>query len=201
MSANPMYEQSELLILGSASPRRKLLLEELGIQFECVAADIDETVLPGELPKDLVVRLALGKATKVAERFPNRFVLGADTDVEVDGQILGKPTDAQDAKRLLNLIAGRTHTVWGGCALVHSNKGLAVSIVSRTSVTMRSISDADVECYVSTGEPMDKAGAYAVQGLGSQFIDSIAGSYPNVVGLDTPRVVALLKEHGVLNTK
>lgn len=194
-----MYTQASPIVLASASPRRKLLLEELGITFECLPADIDEAVLTNEHPKDLASRLAMSKANIVATRHSDRFVLGADTDVELDGEILGKPKDHKDACRILAKIAGRTHTVWGGCALVNISRGVANVVVSSTKVTMLPISSSLIERYVATGEPMDKAGAYAVQGIGSQFISHITGSYPNVVGLDTPRVIELLKKYGVIN--
>jgi len=194
-----MYRQTEIIILGSASPRRKSLLEELGVKFEISAADIDENVHAGEHPRELAARLACAKALKIAGVNSARFVLGADTDVTIDGEILGKPKDEADACRLLRLIQGRTHTVWGGCALVNIAKKIEAVIVSETLVTMCAMTQSDIKRYVATGEPFDKAGAYAVQGIGSQFISHIAGSYPNVVGLDTPRVMALLKEHGVLD--
>jgi len=193
-----MYRQTEIIILGSASPRRKSLLEELGVKFEISAADLDEKVRAGEHPRELTARLACAKARKIAEVNRARFILGADTDVTIDGEILGKPKDGADACRLLQLIQGRTHTVWGSCALVNISRKIEAAIVSSTLVTMRAMTQSEIEQYVATGEPFDKAGAYAVQGIGSQFISHIEGSYPNVVGLDTPRVMALLKEHGVL---
>ncbi len=194
-----MHTQSHSIILASASPRRKLLLEELGVQFECIPADIDETVIASEQPKELAARLALAKANVIATQYPDRFVLGADTDVEIDGEILGKPRDAEDARRILAMIAGRAHTVWGGCALVNIAHQVSEVVVSETKVTMMPISEDEIRRYVETGEPMDKAGAYAVQGIGSQLISHIDGSYPNVVGLDTPKVIRLLKKHGILN--
>ena len=193
-----MYSQKERIILGSASPRRKSLLTEQGIEFDCSASDLDETVIAGETPQALAARLALAKAHAVAKLYPDKFVLGADTDVAIDGQILGKPQDSDDACRLLKMIAGKTHTVWGGCALVNLKSKIEEVIVSSTLVTMAPMSDEDIKRYVLTGEPMDKAGAYAVQGIGSQFIVSISGSHPNVVGLDVPQVITLLRKHGIL---
>lgn len=193
-----MYFQAEPIILASASPRRKSLLEELGVAFECIPADVDEAVKAGEAPQELALRLARSKAEAVAKRFPKRFVLGADTDVFIDDTVLGKPRDPVDATRLIRLIAGRTHAVWGGAALVNIDAGVSEAIASRTLVTMTPISEELIARYVATKEPMDKAGGYAVQGIGSQFIASIEGSYPNVVGLDTPRVIELLKKYGVI---
>jgi septum formation protein len=193
-----LYIQTEPIILASASPRRKALLEEMGIAFECIPADVDEEIKSGEAPQELALRLALSKAETVAKRFPKRFVLGADTDVFIDEMVLGKPRDPADATRLIRLIAGRTHAVWGGAALVNIDAGVSEAIASRTLVTMTPISEDLIARYVATKEPMDKAGGYAVQGIGSQFIGSIEGSYPNVVGLDTPRVLDLLKKYGVI---
>ena len=178
------------LILASASPRRKELLGHLGVPFEIVVTDIDESVHPGEAPDVYVERLALEKS-KAASR-PNDLALGADTAVAIDGQILGKPNDVEDAVRMLGLLSGRTHEVFTGVGLSDGS-----SVVVRTEVTFTSLASPDIAWYVATGEPMDKAGAYGMQSIGGTFVESISGSYSNVIGLPLAQTAVLLRKAGV----
>jgi septum formation protein len=175
------------LVLASASPRRRELLSRLGLVFEVVAPDVDETPLDGERPAELVRRLAVAKATVV----DGAVVLAADTTVEADGEILGKPDDAADARRMLGLLAGRSHEVHTGVA-VRAGERLEVELVT-TTVTFTPISPRALEWYVGTGEPMDKAGGYAIQGAGGVFVDAVHGSVSNVVGLPLATVARLLQ--------
>jgi len=182
------------LILASASPRRAELLRAAGIPFEISAVDIDERFRAGEVPEHAVARLAEAKAGAVVVRHPDRVVLGADTTVVVGGEALGKPADAADAARMLTLLSGRTHEVLTGVCLCAQGRRLVH--VEPTRVRMVRLSDAEIAWYVSTGEAADKAGAYAVQGLASRFIEGIDGSYSNVVGLPISRVYEFLKVLG-----
>jgi septum formation protein len=181
------------LILASGSPRRRQLLGELGLEFEVRPADIDETVRADESPADYVRRLAQEKACFHAQ--PDEWVLAADTTVVLDGAILGKPEDNADARRMLALIAGRSHEVLTGVALHHDGR-TAVG-VERTRVTLCTMSDHQLDWYSQCGEPDDKAGAYAIQGLGALFVSEIDGNYSNVVGLPLPLTRSLFEELGV----
>jgi septum formation protein len=163
-----------------------------GIAFEVLAADIDESPLAGEAPDDYVERLALAKAGAVLALRPESRVLGADTTVTIDGQILGKPVDNADAVRMLHLLSGRAHLVHTGVALV-SARGIQ-SAVDTTRVWFDVMTDEDISWYVKTGEPVDRAGAYAIQGFASRFIPRIEGSYSNVVGLPVAMVSSILKK-------
>ncbi len=179
-----------MIILASQSPRRRDLLAAAGIPFEVRVAGVSEEVLPGEDPSDHVRRLAVEKAVAV-DRSNGDVVLGADTIVVVDGEILGKPDDAIHAAGMLAKIGGRSHVVLTGIALVHD--GGTVVDYSRTVVHVAALSGAEIEAYVSSGEPDDKAGAYAIQGLASKFITGIEGDYSNVVGLPVALVYRHLK--------
>ena len=181
-----------MLVLASASPRRQELLRSAGISFEVQPADIPENALPGEAAKDCAERLARDKALLVARQRPHDFVLGADTVVVVDGQLLGKPTDAADAARMLRMLSGREHQVITGVCLVVSGQPTVAS--ETTVVTVSEITEKDIADYVASGEPMDKAGAYAIQGLASRWIPRIEGDYSNVVGLPVALVLRMLRE-------
>lgn len=185
------------LVLGSGSPRRRELLTRAGIAFEVQPADIDEQARPGEEPAALATRLAREKAQTVARRLgptPPRWVLGADTIVVVDGDVLGKPVDAEDAVRLLGRLLGRTHRVLTGVALVESACLATSDVVVESRVRMRSAERDEILRYVATGESLDKAGAYAAQGEGRRFIEAIEGSESNVIGLPLDETLALLRE-------
>ncbi len=182
------------LVLASGSPRRRELLALFGLPFEVRPADVDETPRPGEDPEVYVLRLAEEKAAAVAAA--DELVLGADTTVVLDGEILGKPVDAADAQTMLARIAGREHVVLTGVALHRGGSGLCASAVEPTRVRMAPMSAHDIAWYVSTGEPMDKAGSYGAQGLGALFVDAVFGNYQNVVGLPLPLVRRLLHDAG-----
>lgn len=174
-----------MLILASKSPRRQEILRQAGIEFVVRTADVPEVRMAGESPADYVRRLAGEKAAAVAA--PGELVLGADTIVVVDGIILEKPVDSADAVRMLRLLAGRSHEVLTGVSL-----GGASEVVA-TTVVFSPLSDAGIAAYVASGEPFDKAGAYAIQGLASKFIERIDGCYFNVVGLPISRVYRMLQ--------
>ena len=187
-----------MIVLASASPRRQELLRNAGIPFTVQPADINETPLAGESPRACAERLAREKALAVWQSRPQDYVLGADTIVVVDGAILGKPRDRDDALRMLRLLSGRTHVVITGVCLVgpvSSNIQIAAEI---TFVTMCEVTDDEIRDYVATGEPMDKAGAYAIQGIASRWIPRIEGDYSNVVGLPVALVYAMLRERGAI---
>jgi septum formation protein len=193
------------LVLASASPRRAELLRAAGIDFDVLIANVDESVHRGETPAQHVARLAEEKALRVLPEARNRPVLGADTVVVVDGEILGKPADAADAGRMLRILSGRQHQVMTGVALIPepASAGLGGSIslsdgIEVTTVEFAPISPAEIAAYVGSGEPMDKAGAYAIQGLASRFVTRIEGSYSNVVGLPVALVYDLCKRAGLL---
>jgi septum formation protein len=182
------------LILASASPRRAELLRAAGIPFTVVAPTVDERFRVGEPPEAAVARLAEAKAAVVAALHPDAVVLGADTTVVVGGEPLGKPSDAEDAARMMRKMSGQTHHVLTGICLCHQGRRLAH--VEPTRVRMGSLGETEIAWYVGTDEPYDKAGGYAVQGLASRFIETIDGSYSNVVGLPISCVYQLLKELG-----
>jgi nucleoside triphosphate pyrophosphatase len=186
-----------MLVLASASPRRQELLRNAGISFEVQSTQITEDPLPGEGAKECAERLAREKALAVARHRPQDVVLGADTVVVIDGQILGKPVDSDDAARMLRMLSGREHRVITGVCLVLSGQRSATS--ETTVVTMSEISENEIADYVARGEPMDKAGAYAIQGIASRWIPRIDGDYSNVVGLPVALVWRMLKSAGFLN--
>ncbi len=188
------------LVLGSASPRRRELLLGAGIRFEVIAADIPEPILSGEAPEQMVERLARAKAVAVASRLAHgsqRWVLGADTIVVLDGDVLGKPDDPEHAVSLLSRLTGREHRVLTGIALVDAAGTHAHSQVVASRVWMRRAEEAEIRRYVAGGEPLDKAGAYAVQGEGRRFVERIEGSESNVIGLPLDETLALLRSVGL----
>jgi septum formation protein len=180
-----------MLILASSSPRRAELLRAAGIPFELFPVDVDEGMHKLEPPGEHVRRLAREKAEAGFAKHPDAVVLAADTIVLVGGEMMGKPRDVRDAVRMLRLLSGREHEVLTGIALV--SKRHTVVEVARTRVWINPLTDLEIDDYVATGEPLDKAGAYGIQGLGSRFIDRIQGSYANVVGLPVSLVYRLLK--------
>ncbi len=182
------------LVLASGSPRRRELLSALGLRLEVRPADVDESPRPGEGPGAYVERLAREKATAAAR--PGEWVLAADTAVVVGGEILGKPDDDRDAERMLARLSGREHEVLTGVALLEPTAGSEVSAVETTRVRFARLSADEIRWYVATGEPADKAGAYAVQGLGALLVESLEGSWSNVVGLPLRTVYRLAAESG-----
>lgn len=185
-----------MLVLASASPRRQQLLRKAGIASEVQPAHIPEDPLPGEDAKACAERLAREKALAIAQQRPNDIVLGADTVVVIGNEILGKPADAADAARMLRMLSGRTHQVITSVCLAAGGQLSAAS--ETTLVTMSEISEKEIAGYVATGEPMDKAGAYAIQGIASRWILRIEGDYSNVVGLPVARVYRMLRERRVI---
>ena len=192
-----------MLVLASASPRRQELLRNAGIAFVPRPTDIPETPRKDEAPRAFAERMAREKALAVFDRESKDFVLGADTIVVVDSEILGKPRDNADAARMLRLLSGRTHQVITGVCLLGpelSQKEKTFEDVQSetTTVSMNALGAADIQSYVSSGEPMDKAGAYAIQGRASRWISRIEGDYFNVVGLPVSLVYRMMQEHGAL---
>jgi septum formation protein len=189
-----VYHSLVHLVLASASPRRAELLRAAGFVFQVDPAETDESVLPGESATAYVTRVARDKATAVQMRHPGAAVLGADTTVVVDDEILGKPSDRRDAARMLTRVSGRSHDVLTGICVVCGTRIVSAVEVSRVRVAV--LTPEEIRWYVDSGEPDDKAGAYAVQGLASRFIEAIEGSYSNVVGLPVARVYRILREWG-----
>jgi septum formation protein len=188
-----------MLVLASASPRRQELLRNARFVFEVQPAHIPEEPQPGELPEACAQRLAREKALAVSQQRPADWVLGADTIVVIDGTILNKPADEVDAKRMLRLLSGKTHRVITGVCLAGSAGAEKVCDVraETTEVHFHPLSDEEIADYVATGEPMDKAGAYAIQGVASRWISRIDGCYFNVVGLPVPLVCRMMRERGL----
>jgi septum formation protein len=189
------------LVLASASPRRRRLLTEAGVAFEVTPADLPEHALAGEAPRALAERLAAEKALHVARALgaeSGRLVLGADTVVVLDGEALGKPDDAAHALRLLSRLVGRVHRVVTGVALVTIGDAAPRILSVESEVHMRPASLDEIRVYVATGEPLDKAGAYAAQGQGRRFIERIVGSETNVIGLPMEETLALLRAAGLV---
>jgi septum formation protein len=182
--------------LASASPRRRELLAQIGIACEILPAEVDETPLQGEGPADMVCRLAAAKARAGLRSGPARPapVVAADTAVALGGEVFGKPRDAADARRMLGRLAGRTHEVWTAVAVAAGDRERVE--LSRSEVTFRPMDGDEIHAYVQTGEPLDKAGGYAIQGLGAVFIAGLRGSYSGVMGLPLFETARLLAFHG-----
>jgi septum formation protein len=189
------------LVLASSSPRRRALLRGLGLRFRSISPEVDERPLPGEAPAAHVRRLALAKARAARGELSEGLVLGADTVVVLDGTILGKPRTPRAAERMLARLSGRTHEVLTGVAVLPAAGGRARTAVVRSRVTMKRLDAAAIRRYVAGGEPMDKAGAYAVQGRGRDLVERIAGSFSNVVGLPLERLASMLEAGGLLTPR
>jgi septum formation protein len=185
------------LILASASPRRRQLLAQLALPFTVMPANLEERQLAHEPPLAYVVRMAESKAAHLAQQYPDACVLGADTVVVLDNDILGKPADMKEARQMLRRLSGRQHTVITGLALLHQRQQLKRLDTVSTLVRFHPLLPADIEAYVATGEPLDKAGAYAIQGGAAAFVVSLDGCYTNVVGLPLRRTAALLRSAGL----
>ncbi len=192
MTGRPPAPAAGPLILASGSPRRRQLLEQIGIEARCVLPEAAERPLAeGEAPQDHVVNEALTKAHSVARRYPQSLVIGADTAVVIGETVLGKPSDEADAARMLRLLSGREHQVYTGLALVRGETEVASDLVT-THVTFRDLCDWEIEAYVTSGEPADKAGAYGIQGRGAILVARVEGCYFNVVGLPLARLWEML---------
>jgi septum formation protein len=188
------------LILASSSPRRAEILREAGMAFEICATEIDEAVLPGETALDMVARLAEAKARAIAAQMGagmrECIIIGADTTVELDGEILGKPRDSAHAREMLARLSGRTHHVLTGIFLLRLPGAASRAAVENSAVMFALLTEKEIDAYVASGEPLGKAGAYAIQGLAGRYVPRIEGCYFNVVGLPLARLYALLRELG-----
>jgi septum formation protein len=182
------------LVLASASPRRQELLASLDVEFRVRPADLDESALPNETPEQHVRRLAREKSRRLAAG--GELVLAADTVVVIDGEILGKPQGEEQARQMLEWLNGRWHTVFTGVALTDGSRQQTVDRLERSEVEIGHMTDEEIGWYVSTGEPLDKAGSYAIQGLGALFVAEVRGNYTNVVGLPLPATQALFRDLG-----
>lgn len=184
------------IVLASASPRREQLLRQVGCEFRVIPSEFSEDNLQGLSPKRLVLEHARSKAMDVASKLPgDEIVIGADTVVAIDEEVFGKPSDAADAGRMLRELSGRRHFVYTGVAVVHGED--VWTDVAATEVVIRILSDKEIAAYVATGEPLDKAGAYAIQGRGALLVERIEGCYANVVGLPLESLAKLLAKAGV----
>jgi septum formation protein len=184
-------------ILASASPRRRALLRQVGLSFRVVPSRVEEVNQCGTEPQRHAVYWATVKAQEVAQRYPGEWVLGADTIVVLEGSILGKPADALDAARMLSRLSGRSHEVITGLCLSREQAAVREQFAVETKVFMKRFTPEEIRGYIDTGEPMDKAGAYGIQGIGGCLVERIEGSYSNVVGLPVCEVVELLRRHRV----
>ncbi len=190
-------QKPPVLILASSSPRRQDLLRQAGIQFQVHAAHINEDQKPGEAPLDYALRLSQEKAQTVAQHYPQNFILGADTIVVVDNEVLGKPRDRADALRMLRQLSGRTHQVTTAVTLLAPPR--AETRHCTTQVTFRKLTEEEIQQYVANGEPMDKAGSYAIQGGAAGWTNRINGDHSNVVGLPLSLVTEMLRANGLLS--
>ncbi len=193
--ADEEIDPSEVLVLASGSPRRRELLKNAGVAIEVIPANTPELPVPGEKPEEMATRLASEKALAVARRLgpdPHRWVLGADTIVVIGDQVLNKPTDPEDAVRLLRLLTGTRHHVITGFALVETTSLTPHTQHVQSSVSMREVGDDEIRAYVATGEPLDKAGGYALQGKAADFVIGFEGSRSNIIGLPMDEVLETL---------
>jgi len=195
-----MREEPQGIVLASASPRRSELLQQVGIRFQIIPSDADEALLADETAEDHAVRLSRDKALEVASRqaVAGRWFIGSDTVVVRDDAVLGKPADTAEARMMLTSLSGRSHRVISGYAVHDRDSGRTISAVAVTRVFFKELTSREIEGYIATGEPFDKAGAYAIQGIGSFMIPRIEGSYTNVVGLPLCEVIAALEELGAI---
>jgi len=196
MNHKPTGHKAKQIVLASASPRRSELLNTLGVRFVIDPSQVVEKPFANEAPPDYIMRMARAKAVEVARRSEGGLIIGADTVVVLDGKILGKPSDEEDAKKMLQLLSGKWHAVMTGVALYDVDGRKEAVDYAKTLVRLAQLSDQEIDWYVATGESMDKAGAYGIQGLASLFVDEIAGNYHNVVGLPIPLVYRLARQLG-----
>ena len=191
--------QNSRLILASKSPRRSYLLRQAGIAFDVIPSGIDESCLPMNSPGNYVGELSRAKAEDVASRNPDRWVIGADTTVLINGDLLGKPKDKESAREMLRQLSGQTHQVYTGFSICCQERQKHISDTVCTDVTFKALTADEIEWYIQTDEPFDKAGAYAIQGLGAFLVRRINGSYTNVVGLPVCEVIEHLIKQGVIH--
>lgn len=190
--------QQGRLILASKSPRRKYLLSQAGLKFEVMPSRFDESTVPLVDPRDYVCTLAQSKAVDISTKIPECWVIGADTIVLINGQVLGKPKGKSAARQMLSQLSGQTHQVYTGYTICCKESGDEITDAVITDVTFKALSADEIEWYINTDEPFDKAGAYAIQGLGTFLVKRINGSYTNVVGLPVCEVIEHLIRLGVL---
>ena len=186
-----MTNEARPLILASGSPRRRELLGRMGYEFQICSPDVDEHV--SGHARDIVRTLAVRKARAAAERFDHGVIIASDTLVSLDGAPLGKPADADDARRMLRALSGREHEVFTGVCLIDAQTGMEEAQADRTGVRFRPLTDAEIDAYVATGEPMDKAGAYGIQGGAGAFVEGLEGSFENVMGFPVDDVERMLR--------
>jgi septum formation protein len=186
------------LILASKSPRRYELLKQVGLEFDPIPSRIEEDFIKGEPPRKHVLRLAEAKALDVGNQHPDRWVIAADTIVYVDHSILGKPKSREETKRMLRRLSGKEHRVLTGFSVHHLEKGKGDREAVQTAVKVKKLAQPEMEWYIQTSEPYDKAGGYAIQGIGSFMIEAIKGSYTNVVGLPICELIQMLSRLGAL---
>ena len=191
-------EELPLLILASKSPRRHYLLKQAGLSFVVVPSDVNESAFTLTSPENYVKTLAKAKAKQVSENYPESWVIGADTVVMIDNTILGKPISRADARVLLKQLSGKIHQVYTGYCICWKSKRRNFSEVIKTDVRFKNLTEAEIEWYIHTEEPFDKAGAYAIQGLGTFLVKSVNGSYTNVVGLPVCEVIEFLIKEGII---
>jgi septum formation protein len=189
---------ADRLILASKSPRRYELLKQIGLDFDVIPSGVKEDFVQGETPEDHVIRLAESKALEVGSRCPDCWVIAADTIVYINGSILGKPRNSKEAMEMLCRLSGQEHWVLTGFSVRHLAKGIRGQEAAQTAVKVKTLSPVEVEWYIQTGEPFDKAGGYAIQGVGSFMIESIRGSYTNVVGLPMCELIQMLNRLGAI---
>jgi len=194
---NKPYDRPKL-ILASKSPRRSDLLKQAGLTFSIIPSEFDESSVTMSDPESYVRTLAKSKATDISKKHPDSWVLGADTIVLIDDSILGKPGSKDEARSMLKQLSGKTHQVITGYCLCCQTQNDIISETVKTDVRFKTLSDTEIEWYIQTGEPFDKAGAYAIQGIGTFLVKSINGSYTNVVGLPICEVMELLINEGVV---
>ena len=192
------YIQKADIILASKSPRRKHLLEQAGLDFKIIPSQFDESSVTQTVPDTYALTLSAAKADDIAAHHPDAWVIGADTIVLINGTILGKPMDRSDARQMLQQLSGQTHQVYTGVTICSVNHAVRFSEAVRTDVTFKGLSKDEIEWYIRTDEPFDKAGGYAIQGLGTSLVKQISGSYTNVVGLPVCEVMDFLRKQGVL---
>lgn len=185
------------IILASTSPRRRELLAQLGVQFRVIAPICDEAVHPNETPEMYVQRVAIAKAESIAVQHPNAIVIGSDTSVIFEGEIFGKPESSEHAVAMLTRLRGRTHTVFTAVAVYNPRTTRICCELAHTQVTFAYVSDDEIRALVATGEPMDKAGAYAIQSMGGKLVASFDGEYETIVGLSLVVTTALLRQCGI----
>lgn len=197
MNTSP-FTTCKQIILASSSPRRIHFLKQFGLDFTSIAATIDETPLPGEMPDVFVHRMAVAKAESIGRQHPEAFIIGADTIICKRGKIIGKPENPDHALQTLQRLQGTSHHVITGLCLHLQISSLTIPIVKKTTIHFGSFSDTILRAYVRTGEPLDKAGAYALQGTGGFLVEKIDGSCSNAIGLPMNQLVRLLLEHGII---